>query len=172
MGRAGLTKEQTQLIQTTVGTTTTSSAVEKALYLTLGQDHKLHLSRHCSKIQCHDGGTTKGKASQKGSPPTAGYKGKGSLKDRAKTVLSVQCLRCGQFGHSAASRHNKQGSVGSGSPSKKRIIDLTDDANFVGMAAHQVITDRADGSPVNPMPVSKMVAQIRFWLALSMFSDT
>ena len=37
--RAGLTKEQKQLVQTTVGVKTTVSEVEKALYLTLGQDH-------------------------------------------------------------------------------------------------------------------------------------
>ena len=41
MRRAGLTKEQTQLIQTTVGTETTVEKVEKALYLTLGQNHKV-----------------------------------------------------------------------------------------------------------------------------------
>ena len=41
MRRAGLTKEQTQLIQTTIGTETTVEKVEKALYLTLGQNHKV-----------------------------------------------------------------------------------------------------------------------------------
>ena len=41
MRRAGLTKEQTQLIQTTVETETTVEKVEKALYLTLGQNHKV-----------------------------------------------------------------------------------------------------------------------------------
>lgn len=37
------------LIQTTVGTKTTVKEVEKALYLTLGQDHKLQLSRQFLK---------------------------------------------------------------------------------------------------------------------------
>ena len=45
MRRAGLTQEQTleqtQLIQTTVGTETTVEKVEKALYLTCGQNHKV-----------------------------------------------------------------------------------------------------------------------------------
>lgn len=41
MRRAGLTREQTQLIQTTVGTETKVENVEKALYLTLGQNHRL-----------------------------------------------------------------------------------------------------------------------------------
>jgi hypothetical protein len=50
MRRAGLTKEQTQLIQTTVGTETTVEKVEKALYLTLGQKPQGFLS---CKVQQH-----------------------------------------------------------------------------------------------------------------------
>ena len=41
MRRAQLTKEQTQMIQSQVGVKTTVEKVQKALYLTLGQDHKL-----------------------------------------------------------------------------------------------------------------------------------
>ena len=41
MRRAGLTKEQKQLIQTTVETETAVEKVEKALYLTRGQNHKV-----------------------------------------------------------------------------------------------------------------------------------
>ena len=39
MRRAGLTREQRQFVQTTVGVETKVADVEKALYLTLGQDH-------------------------------------------------------------------------------------------------------------------------------------
>ena len=39
MRRAGLTREQRQLVQTTVDVKTKVADVEKALYLTLGQDH-------------------------------------------------------------------------------------------------------------------------------------
>lgn len=46
MRRAGLSREQTQLTQTTVGTTTTVEAVEKALYLILGQNHKMFSNRN------------------------------------------------------------------------------------------------------------------------------
>ena len=41
MRNAGLTKEQTLLIQITVGTETAVGKVEKALYLTLGQNEKV-----------------------------------------------------------------------------------------------------------------------------------
>lgn len=82
-------------------------------------------------------GKSKGKSkSKKGSEgPSSGYRGKGSFPDRAKIVLSDQCARCGLFGHEAVSCPGKQ-SMSGGSPSKKRVIDFSDDANFVGVANH------------------------------------
>ena len=50
--RAGLTREQEQLIYTQVGTSLTLGSVEKALYLVLGQDYRtLHLPGHIRRSQ-------------------------------------------------------------------------------------------------------------------------
>ena len=50
--RAGLTREQEQLIQTHVGSSLTLPSVEQALYLIIGQDHRhVHVPAHLRKPQ-------------------------------------------------------------------------------------------------------------------------
>ena len=50
--RAGLTREQEQLVQTNIGSALTLPAVEQALFLILGQDHgHVHVPSHLRKPQ-------------------------------------------------------------------------------------------------------------------------